>query len=349
MKSWRFTGTNEPLQLAELPEPTAGPGQVVVDVKAAGICHTDVGILTDPGWMTMLAQVPVTLGHEDAGVISQVGEGVDDFRVGDRVAICPTTPAGCPGSSFDGGFGPKIVVGTQALVRIPDEVDFVNGAAATDAGMTSYAAVVRRGGVKAGDRVGIIGLGGLGQIGARVAHLLGAEVHVAEIKEDIWPLAKELGAVDARRSITDYPRGFFDVIVDFAGFGDTTADAVDVIRLGGVVVLVGMGRLETNHRCQVAHRQPVRSARIQRRHARRHPRRLRADAHRQAHAGHHDRLVRRGAGGDRTAGARRRGRPSGHQLRVRDGVSWDSVLRLCCPDHSPRGMVRRFTPSLAGA
>ena len=162
MKSWRFTGTNEPLQLAELPEPTAGPGQVVVDVKAAGICHTDVGILTDPGWMTMLAQVPVTLGHEDAGVISQVGEGVDDFQVGDRVAICPTTPAGCPGSSFDGGFGPKIVVGTQALVRIPDEVDFVNGAAATDAGMTSYAAVVRRGGVKAGDRVGIIGLGGLG-------------------------------------------------------------------------------------------------------------------------------------------------------------------------------------------
>lgn len=97
MKSWRFTGTNEPLQLAELPEPTAGPGQVVVDVKAAGICHTDVGILTDPGWMTMLAQVPVTLGHEDAGVISQVGEGVDDFQVGDRVAICPTTPAGCPG------------------------------------------------------------------------------------------------------------------------------------------------------------------------------------------------------------------------------------------------------------
>ena len=122
MKSWRFTGTNEPLQLTDLPEPTAGPGQVVVDVKAAGICHTDVGILTDPGWMTMLAQVPVTLGHEDAGVISQVGEGVDDFRVGDRVAICPTTPAGCPGSSFDGGFGPKIVVGTQTLVRIPDEV-----------------------------------------------------------------------------------------------------------------------------------------------------------------------------------------------------------------------------------
>ena len=177
MKSWRFTGTNEPLRLEELPEPSAGPGKVVIDVKAAGICHTDVGILTDPGWMTMLGQVPVTLGHEDAGVISAVGDGVTDFKVGDRVAICPTTSAGCPGSSFDGGFGPKIVIGTEALVRIPDEVDFVNGAAATDAGMTSYAAVVRRGGVKAGDKVGIIGLGGLGQIGARVAYLLGAEVY----------------------------------------------------------------------------------------------------------------------------------------------------------------------------
>ena len=130
MKSWRFTGTNEPLRLEELPEPSAGPGKVVIDVKAAGICHTDVGILTDPGWMTMLGQVPVTLGHEDAGVISAVGDGVTDFKVGDRVAICPTTSAGCPGSSFDGGFGPKIVIGTEALVRIPDEVDFVNGAAA---------------------------------------------------------------------------------------------------------------------------------------------------------------------------------------------------------------------------
>ena len=130
-------------------------------------------------------------------------------------------------------------------MRIPDEVDFVNGAAATDAGMTSYAAVVRRGGVKAGDKVGIIGLGGLGQIGARVAYLLGAEVYVAEIKEDIWPLAKELGAVDVRRSIKDFNDVKFDVIVDFAGFGTTTADAVDVIGLGGVVVLVGMGKLET--------------------------------------------------------------------------------------------------------
>ena len=130
-------------------------------------------------------------------------------------------------------------------MRIPDEVDFVNGAAATDAGMTSYAAVVRRGGVKAGDKVGIIGLGGLGQIGARVAYLLGAEVYVAEIKEDIWPLAKELGAMDVRRSIKDFNDVKFDVIIDFAGFGTTTADAVDVIGLGGVVVLVGMGKLET--------------------------------------------------------------------------------------------------------
>ena len=76
MKSWRFTGTNEPLRLEELPEPSAGPGKVVIDVKAAGICHTDVGILTDPGWMTMLGQVPVTLGHARSATVSPTSRSV---------------------------------------------------------------------------------------------------------------------------------------------------------------------------------------------------------------------------------------------------------------------------------
>lgn len=244
MKSWKFVDTGKPLELIESPEPTAGPGEVVVDVKAAGICHTDVGIMTDPGWRNNVVRVPLALGHENAGVISDVGEGVTDFAIGDRVAVCPTTSAGCPGFTTDGGFGPKIVIGTEALVRIPDEVDFVNGAAATDAGMTSHSAVVTNGKVKKGDNVGIIGIGGLGQIGARVAHLLGANVYVAEIKEDVWPLAKELGAVEVKKSITEFPDVKFDVIVDFAGFGQTTTDAINTVGQGGRVVLVGMGKLE---------------------------------------------------------------------------------------------------------
>ncbi|MFA7461344.1 MAG: zinc-binding dehydrogenase [Trueperaceae bacterium] len=245
MKAWQFTGTNQPLALNDVPEPTAGPGQVVLDIKAAGLCHSDVGVLDDPGWMALIAKTPITIGHENAGVISELGEGVTGFKVGDRVAVCPTTPAGAPGYNFDGGFAPKMVIDAQALVPIPDGVDFLAGAAATDAGMTSYAAVVSQGGVKKGDKVGIIGFGGLGQIGTRVAVLKGAEVYVAELNESVWHLAKEAGVAGVAKSLTDFPDVKFDVIVDFAGFGTTTAQAVDIIRRDGTVVLVGMGKLES--------------------------------------------------------------------------------------------------------
>lgn len=245
MKAWQFTNTHEPLVLNEVPDPSPGPGQVVLDVRAAGLCHSDVGLMEDEGWLSMLAKLPITIGHENAGVIAEVGPGVTDFAVGDRVGVCPTTPAGAPGYSFDGGFAPKLLIGTEALVPLPDGVDFINGAAATDAGMTSYAAVITQGGVKEGDTVGIIGLGGLGQIGAVVAMIAGAEVYVAEINESVWPLAGELGAKGVKSSIKDFEGVSFDVIVDFAGFGTTTADAVDIIRRDGTVVVVGMGRLES--------------------------------------------------------------------------------------------------------
>lgn len=244
MKAWQFTNTHEPLVLNEVPEPTAGAGQVVLRMKAAGLCHSDVGVMEDEGWLDMLAKRPITIGHENAGEIIALGEGVTDFAIGDRVAVCPTTPAGAPGYSFDGGFAEQMVIAAEALVPIPDGVDWVYGAAATDAGMTSHAAVVAQGGVKAGDTVGIIGLGGLGQIGARVAVLAGATVYVAEVNKEVWPLAEKIGAKGVAASITEFPDVTFDVIVDFAGFGTTTAEAVDVIRRDGTVVVVGMGRLE---------------------------------------------------------------------------------------------------------
>lgn len=245
MKAWQFTNTHEPLSLTEVPDPTPGPGQVLLEMKAAGLCHSDVGLLEDEGWLSMLAKTPITIGHENAGVVAELGEGVTEFSVGDRVGVCPTTPAGAPGYSFDGGFAPKMVVDAQALVPLPENVDFVQGAAATDAGMTSHAAVITQGGVKAGDTVGIIGLGGLGQIGARVAVLAGADVYVAEVNEKVWPLAEEIGAQGVKASIAEFEDVTFDVIVDFAGFGTTTAQAVDVIRRDGTVVLVGMGKLES--------------------------------------------------------------------------------------------------------
>lgn len=92
MKAWHFTSTHEPLVEVEVEESTAGPGQVVVDMKAAGLCHSDVRLLEDEGWLPLLAKRRITIGHENAGVVAEVGEGVTGFSVGDRVGVCPTTP-----------------------------------------------------------------------------------------------------------------------------------------------------------------------------------------------------------------------------------------------------------------
>ena len=114
----------------------------------------------------------------------------------------------------------------------------------TDAGMTSYHAVMTQGAVSSGDKVGIIGLGGLGQIGARVAVVSGAEVHVAEVNKAAWPLADEIGATSVVADVAEWAGHDFDVIVDFAGFGTTTANALAAIRRDGRVVVVGMGTME---------------------------------------------------------------------------------------------------------
>lgn len=248
MKSWRFLGTDKPLELQEVPAPHAGPGQVVVDLKAAGVCHSDVSALTDPGWMPLFPRIPMTLGHENAGVISEVGEGMGDrWKIGDRVGLSPVMPDGdaIGYGQWDGGFGPQILATDANLVRLPDEVSFELGAMATDAGLTSYHAMVAVGGAKAGMKIGVIGLGGLGYIGARVAVLLGAEVYGAEVNPTTRELAGEIGLAGVAESISDFADKGLDLIVDYAGFGTTTSAAIETLAEFGTLVQVGMGRLES--------------------------------------------------------------------------------------------------------
>ncbi|KPI00337.1 Alcohol dehydrogenase GroES domain protein [Actinobacteria bacterium OK006] len=247
MKSWRFHGTGQPLTLEEVDAPQAGPGEVVVDVKAAGLCHSDVGTLDDPSWMRSFPRIPMTLGHENAGVISEVGPGMDGWKVGDRVGLAPAMPDGdaIGYGAWDGGYGPKVRATEANLVRLPDELSFEMGAMATDAGLTSYHAVVARGGAKEGMRVGVIGLGGLGYIGARIAVLRGAEVYAAEVNPATRELAAEIGLAGVAESITEFADKDLPLIVDFAGFGTTTAQAVETLGQFGTLVQVGLGRTES--------------------------------------------------------------------------------------------------------
>lgn len=243
MKAWQFTTTHEPLVLNEIPEPTPGPGEVVLEIKAAGLCHSDVGAMTDESWLALIPNRPITIGHEIAGVITALGEGVTGWAVGDRVGVCPTGDSGVtPGYGREGGFTYQHRVSTGDLVRMPDGLTFELAAVGTDAGMTSYHAIVVQGGLTAGQKVGVIGLGGLGQIAAQVAVVRGAQLHVAEMNEKVWPLAERIGAASVVKDAAEWAGQDFDLIVDYAGFGTTTAAALGAVRAGGRVVLVGMGR-----------------------------------------------------------------------------------------------------------
>ncbi|RKQ33976.1 zinc-binding dehydrogenase [Oceanobacillus halophilus] len=246
MKGWEFTTTNVPLKIVEKPDPVATEGRVVIDVKAAGLCHSDVGALRDEKWLDIIEYTPIIMGHEVAGVISEVGEGVTDYQVGDRVGVCPVSKVGMgPGYGYDGGYADKVSAPAVDLVPIPDNVSFAQAAAGTDAGMTSYHAMFRRGEAKPGMKVGIIGIGGLGQIAARAAVVKGMDVYAVDLSPKARELAREIGVKEVYENVTDLAEVAPELIVDYAGFGTTTADALDVVAQGGKVVLVGMGKLES--------------------------------------------------------------------------------------------------------
>ena len=247
LKGWQFTGTGEPLKLVEQEIPKAKEGYVVIKVSNCGLCHSDVGALDDPGWVgSIIKKVPVIMGHEISGVITEIGPGVKDWEVGDRVAVCPmyTEDDAGPGYGRDGGYANYTTSPEEMLVKVPDNVSLEQAAASTDAGMTSYHSVVQAGGVKEGTKVGMIGIGGLGTVGARVAIGLGAKVYAASRSEEARKKIEADGAFKTAESITEFKDENLDVIIDFAGAKQTLIDSVETVGFKGRVVVVGMAALE---------------------------------------------------------------------------------------------------------
>jgi len=243
MEGWLFTKTNEPLKLVKKEDPVVKDGWVIIDVKAAGLCHSDVAALEDPAWFPLIPAAPCYIGHECAGVITEIGKGVKGFKVGDRVGVCPIDPATgkAIGYAYDGGYATKCLVPAGSLVHMPDVVTFVQGAAATDAGMTSYHALFVEGKAHKGMKVGIIGIGGLGQFAAQMAVIDGCKVYACDKNPDARDLALAIGCEKVYENVLDMKADAPEVIVDYAGFGTTTADAIEAVGFKGTVVIVGMG------------------------------------------------------------------------------------------------------------
>jgi alcohol dehydrogenase, propanol-preferring len=247
MLAWQFLGVGQPLKRANLPNPSPKEGEVVLDIKASGLCHSDVGFM-DGTITSLLGHVPIVLGHEIAGVVTEIGSGVRNLKVGNRVGIPAIVQS--PGTARDGGFAEKVAVAADQCVLLPDFVPFEQAAPAMDAARTAYRGVVTKGQLKAGMKVGIIGFGGLGAYAVQIAKALDTTVYVAEINKDSWPTALELGATDVADDILAFAQHELDVIIDFAGFGTTTASAIEAVRYGGRVVQVGLGKEMATISCQ---------------------------------------------------------------------------------------------------
>jgi len=250
-----MTTAGHPMELQDIPIPDAAPGWVVLRVKAAGLCHSDLHILdgsmthtmsTDEGEL-LSTTAPITLGHEIAGTVFELGDGVPNhFAIGDRVISGgPIIPRATPGLTIDGGFAEYVTVPHEKLQPIPEGVGFDEAAVSTDSIATAYSAVRTTAEVRTGETVAIVGLGGLGLNGVRTAALLGGTVYGVDVNPLTFDAARDAGAVECFAKLESLRDLQPDVIVDFAGTGSTTEQALDVVRSGGRVVVVGMAATAT--------------------------------------------------------------------------------------------------------
>jgi propanol-preferring alcohol dehydrogenase len=253
------------IRVEDVPEPEAGAGQIRVAIQAAGVCGTDLHAAHGRLPVPML---PVIMGHEGAGIVDAVGGGVTDFQVGDRVLLlpsetcgtCPACEAGhlglCPGAQIfgmarDGTFAEKIAVPASCALPLPDGVPFEHGAILADAVATAYHAVATRAGITGGERVAVIGCGGVGHHAILLARLLGARTIVAaDASKGALRRAEEAGAdvtidataASARKDIRRAAGGGGpEIVIEYAGKKASVELAIGSVARGGRVIVGGVG------------------------------------------------------------------------------------------------------------
>ena len=270
MKAIRFIGVKQPLEMQEIPIPEIGERDILVKVKAAGICHSDAHYRAG---ISPVRPVPLTLGHEVAGIVEKVGAQVTNVKIGERVALHYNISCGncyhcstgndqfCEkvlmlGHYTNGGYAEYISVPARNAIHLPNEIPFEQGATLMCASATAFHAL-RKSRLKGGERVAIFGVGGLGQSAVQLAKAFGAmEVFAIDINEEKLNLAKQYGAIPINSKNVDvlteikrltHNKGV-DVAIEMIGLPQTMKQALQAAGVLGRVVIVGLSNksLEIN-------------------------------------------------------------------------------------------------------
>ena len=262
MKAAVVPSLGAPLEIRELPVPEVGPGQVLMRVRASGVCHTDLHA-AEGDW-PVKPTAPFVPGHEGVGEVAAVGKGVTHLKEGDRIGA-PWLHTACgrcehcvggwetlcesqqnTGYSVDGGYAEYVRADANYVGHLPDGLDFGPAAPVLCAGVTVYKGL-KETDTKPGDWIAVSGIGGLGHMAVQYAKAMGRKVVAIDISDDKLKLAKDLGAdvalnaaeIDAAAEIKSTLGGVHGALVTAvsnAAFGQ----AVGMIRRGGTLSLVGL-------------------------------------------------------------------------------------------------------------
>ena len=250
-----------PLTVEQVPMPELGPGQVRVKVECSGLCHTDIHAAN--GDWPVKPSPPFIPGHEGVGAVTELGPGVSEVAVGDRVAMpwlgyacgtCDFCVSGwetlCQqqknmGYSIDGGFGEYAVAYARYVVKVPEGVDSFDAAPLTCAGVTTYKAV-KVAGTRSANLVAVFGVGGLGHLAIQYAAIAGGRVVAVDLIDEKLELARELGAEFTVNAKTEDPveaiqrLGGADQAIALAVSPRAFEQAYGSLRRGGTLVFVAL-------------------------------------------------------------------------------------------------------------
>ena len=252
---------HSPLTVQEVSAPALEPGQIRVRVEASGLCHTDIHAAH--GDWPVKPSPPFIPGHEGVGKVVELGPGVTEVGLGDRVAMpwlgyacgtCDHCVSGWEtlcleqknmGYSIDGGFGEYATAFGRYVVMVPDGIDPLDAAPLTCAGVTTYKAV-KVAGTRSSDLVAVFGVGGLGHLAIQYASIAGARVVAVDLIDEKLELARELGAEFTINASKQDPvtaiqaLGGADQAISLAVSPKAFEQAYGTLRRGGKLVFVAL-------------------------------------------------------------------------------------------------------------